>query len=169
MLKHFQKYFRESTQGNHFEAQLFLTIIYNLRAERLHTTLLISPSSLRQDPLDLSFWSFFYFFASWYRRSREASSVKTNKKLGRKSWSMCHRSCSLALGFYTKLYTKSAVSESSITLGRWNLTFLPFGLSLWNLAHLFIMFRHGYNILPFLNFCQGTYLWSFKVEKKKRG
>ena len=27
---------------------------------------------------------------------------------------MCHQSCLLALGFYTKLYTKSAVSESSI-------------------------------------------------------
>ena len=36
---------------------------------------------------------------------------------------MHHRSCSLAFGFYTKLYTKSAVSESSITLGRLNLTF----------------------------------------------
>ena len=30
----------------------------------------------------------------------------------------------------TKLYTKTAVSESSIALGRLNLTFLSFGLSL---------------------------------------
>ena len=52
---------------------------------------------------------------------------------------MCHWSCSLVT-FYTKLSTKSAVSESSITLERLNLTFLPLGLSLWNLAHLFIMF-----------------------------
>ena len=38
------------------------------------------------------------------------------------------------------MYTKSAVSESSIALGRLSLTFLPLGLSLWNLAHSFIMF-----------------------------
>ena len=33
-----------------------------------------------------------------------------------------------------------AVSESSMALGRFNLTFLSLGLSLWNLAHLLIMF-----------------------------
>ena len=32
--------------------------------------------SIRQDPLELSFWSFLTFFAPWYGRSREASSVK---------------------------------------------------------------------------------------------
>ena len=31
---------------------------------------------LRQDPLDLSFWSFFNSSAPCYRRCREASSVK---------------------------------------------------------------------------------------------
>ena len=55
---------------------------------------------------------------------------------------MCHRSCSLTQGFYTKLYTKTAVSESSIALARLNLTFLPLGLSLWNLAHLFQCFSY---------------------------
>ena len=36
---------------------------------------------------------------------------------------MRHRSCSLVYGFYTKSYTKSAVSKSSIALGRLNFTF----------------------------------------------
>ena len=36
--------------------------------------------ALRQNPLDLSFWSFLTFFAPWYRRRREASSVKISRK-----------------------------------------------------------------------------------------
>ena len=34
--------------------------------------------------------------------------------------------------------------------------FLPLGLSLWNLAHLFIMFMATKNCLRFFNFCLGT-------------
>ena len=55
---------------------------------------------------------------------------------------------------YTKLYTKSAVSESSIALGRLNLTFLPLGLSLRNLAHFMFMATKG--CLRFFNFCLRT-------------
>ena len=32
---------------------------------------------------------------------------------------MCHQSCSLALGFYTKLYTKMAISEVQSRSGHW--------------------------------------------------
>ena len=73
--------------------------------------------SLRQDPLDLSFWSFLTFL------HHGIFCENFIKKFERKVGQMCHRSCSLALGFYTKLYTKSAVSESSIALARLNLTF----------------------------------------------
>ena len=44
------------------------------------------------------------------------------------------------LGFlYKRLYTKLAVSERSVELARLNVTFVPLGLSLGNLAHLFSM------------------------------
>ena len=47
-------------------------------------------------PLDLSFWSF-EFFAPWYRKSRDAFSVKIlQKKIKGKVGQMCFRSCSLA-------------------------------------------------------------------------
>ena len=52
-----------------------------------------------------------------------------SKNSKEKGGQMCHRSCSLAYGFCTKLYTKAAVSESSIVLARLNLTFKPLGIS----------------------------------------
>ena len=52
-------------------------------------------SKLRQDPLDLRFWSFLTFLHH-DRRSREASSVKISKKrFEGKVGQMCHQSCSL--------------------------------------------------------------------------
>ena len=100
-----------------------------------------STCMLRQDPPPwFEFLAIFDLFAPWYRRSGEAPSVKISfKEFKGKVGQMCHLSCLLAWGFYTELYTKSAVSESSIALGRLNLTFLPLGLSPLNLAHLFSM------------------------------
>ena len=51
----------------------------------------------------------------------------------------CQMACSLVLGFYTKSYTKWALSESSIVLARLNLTFYLLGASTRDLAHSFIM------------------------------
>ena len=45
------------------------------------------------------------------------------KKFKGKVGQMCYQSSSRVSGFYTKLYTKSAVSESSVALRRLNLTF----------------------------------------------
>ena len=53
---------------------------------------------------------------------------------------MRHQSSSILLGFLYKVVHKTALSESSITLARLNLTFLPLGLTPWNLAHSFMMF-----------------------------
>ena len=40
-------------------------------------------------PLDLSFWSFLTFFAPWYRRGREASSVKLFLKNSKETLVKC--------------------------------------------------------------------------------
>ena len=46
--------------------------------------------NLRQDPLDLGFWSFqFDFFAPWYRRRREATSVKISLKNSKEKLVKC--------------------------------------------------------------------------------
>ena len=79
---------------------------------------------LRQDPLDLSFWSFLTFLHHGIEEVERHLLWKFyKKKFEGKVGQMCHQSWSLALGFYAKLYTKSAVSESSIALARLNLTF----------------------------------------------
>ena len=50
---------------------------------------LLLHTNLRQDPLDLSFWPFLTFFAPWYRRSMEASSVKTSQKNSKQKLVKC--------------------------------------------------------------------------------
>ena len=80
---------------------------------------------LRQEPpLDLSFWSFLTFLHHGIEEVERHLLWKFyKKKFEGKIGQMCHWSRSLAYGFYTKLYTKSAVSESSIALARLNLIF----------------------------------------------
>ena len=51
---------------------------------------------LRQDPLDLSFWSFLTFLHHDIEEVERHLLWKFYKKIRRKSWSMCHRSWSLA-------------------------------------------------------------------------
>ena len=82
--------------------------------------------------------------------------MKIHKKFKGKVGQMCHQSCSLALGFYTKLCTKSAVSESSIALGRLNLTFFIAWTIFIKLGTL-VNHAHGHKILPqIFTFCLGT-------------
>ena len=51
---------------------------------------LLLHTNLRQDPpLDLSFWPFLTFFAPWYRRSIETSSVKTSQKNSKQKLVKC--------------------------------------------------------------------------------
>ena len=107
-------------------------------------------------PLIWVFAHFWLFCTIVWKKWRGIFCENFIKKFKGKVAQMCHRSCSLAQGFYTKLYTKTAVSKSSIALGlgTLKLTFLSFGLSFWNLAHLFIMFmatKQG--CLKFFNFC----------------
>ena len=81
---------------------------------------------------------------------------------------MCHRSCSLAEGFYTKLYTKSAVSESSIALARLNLTFQRLGLfhDIWHTCSTCSWLQNDAS--DFLMFAQGLSYGLSKLKKKKR-
>ena len=138
---------------------LFLLHISKRKSDRWYSPVEITSSAnlslkaLDPPPPWFEFFVVFDIFAPWYGKRWEASSVKMFiKKFKGNVGQMCYRSCSLALGFYTKLYTKSAVSESSIALRRLNLTFLPLRLSLWNLAHLFIMFMAPKVSRIFLNF-----------------
>ena len=85
----------------------------------------------------------------------------------RKSWSNVPPKVHARLHKVSKLYTKSAISESSIALGRLNLTFLSLGLSLWNLAHLFIMFMATKLASDFFNFALGlSYAYGLSKSKK---
>ena len=52
-------------------------------------TLIVIAHQLQAGPLDLSFWSFLTFFAPWYRRSIEASSVKTSQKNSKQKLVKC--------------------------------------------------------------------------------
>ena len=81
---------------------------------------------LRQDPPWFEFLVVFDFFEPWYRRGREASSVKILLKNSKEKLVKCatevarlHRVSIQS----SKLCTKSAVSESSIAFARSNLTF----------------------------------------------
>ena len=62
---------------------------------------------------------------------------------------LCHQSCSLALDFYTKLYTKSAVSESSIAIALGGLN-LPFFIAWTIFMKIGKLVHHvyGYKALP---------------------
>ena len=62
--------------------------------------------------------------------------------------------------------TQNRPSGSSIALARLNLTFLPLGLSLWNLAHLFIMFMATKHASIFLIFAWGL-SYGFSKSKKR--
>ena len=63
--------------------------------KRLHVPL--PCRDLRQDPPWFEFFGHFWlFFAPWYRKGREASSVKCHKNFEGKVGQMCHRSCLLA-------------------------------------------------------------------------
>ena len=76
-------------------------------------------------PLGLSFWSFLTFLHHGIEQVERHLLRKFHKRIQRKSWS----NMPPKLLACVKLYTKSAVSESSIALARLNLTFLTFGIS----------------------------------------
>ena len=122
----------------------------------------ISVRDLRQDSLYLSFWSFSTFFAPWYRRSREASSVKISQKNSKEKLVKCA----------TEVARLHKVSIQSCTqigrLRKFNCAReieFKLRLSLWNLAHLFIMFMATKVASDFLIFAWGL---SCGLSKSKK-
>ena len=143
----------------------WLHLVLRLPIPRLSLCRFVFPqTSSKQDPLIWVFGHFWLFSTIVYNVERHLL-WKCHKQIQRKSWSNVPPKLLTCIWFLSKLYTKSAVSENSIVLGRLNLTFLSLGLSLWNLARLFIMFMATKYCLRFFNFCLGTWLWSFKFEK----
>ena len=106
-------------------------------------------------PLVLSSWSFLTFVHHGIDEVEKHLLWKFHKKIHRKSWPNVQPKLLACLRFLCKVVHKISRLKSSIALGRLNLTFLPLGLSLWNLAHLFIMFLATKRCIRF-NFCPGT-------------
>ena len=122
---------------------------------------------LRQDPLNLSFWSFLTFVHHGIEDVERHLLWSFYKQIQRKSWSNVPPKLLACIRFLCKVVHKTAVSESSIAFARLNLTFLPLGLSWWNFAHLFIMFVATKVASDFLIFVWGL---SYGLPKsKKRG
>ena len=115
-----------------------------------------SSGKLRQDPLDLSFWSFLTFLHHGIEKVETHLLWKFHKTIQRKSWSNVPPTVLTCIGFLYKVVHKNGRLRKFNGAGRFNLTFLPLGLSLWNLAHLFIMFISTKLCLRFFNFCPGT-------------
>ena len=80
---------------------------------------------------------------------------------------MCHRSCSLAYKVSIQSCTQNGRLRKFNRSREIEFNFLPLGLSLWNLAHLFSMLLATKRCLRFLIFSQGL---SYGLSKsKKRG
>ena len=114
-----------------------------------------SEATLRQDPLIWVFGHFFDFFALWYRRGREASSVKILYKKF-ESWSNVPPKLLACIGFPYKVVHKIGHLRKFNRSREIEFNFLPLGLSPWNLAHLFSMLLATEVSLRFFNFCLGT-------------
>ena len=79
---------------------------------------------------DLSFWSFFIYLHHGIEKVERHLLGKCLYKIRRKSWSNVPPKLLACIRFLYKVVHKTAVFESSIALGRLNLTFLSLGLSL---------------------------------------
>ena len=106
---------------------------------------------LSLDPLDLSFWPFFYFFAPWYRRRWEAYSVKNALKIKRKNWSnalpkllACIRFFYKAVHNFGRLWKFNRAREIKFNSFTAWIIFMKLG----TLVH----HVHGYKMLPWIFF-----------------
>ena len=84
--------------------------------------------------LDLSFWSFFTFL-HWRIEKVETYILWKFHTIRRKSWSIVPPKLLAYFRFLYKVVHKIGRLRKFNRARRLNLTFLPLGLSLWNLAH----------------------------------
>ena len=102
----------------------------------------------------MSFWSFLTFLHHGLEEV-ERHLWKFHEKIQRKGWSNVPPKLLTCVGFLYKVVHKNGRLGNSIALGRLNLTFLSLGLSLSNLAHLFIMFMATKGASDLLIFAKG--------------
>ena len=126
---------------------------------------LLLHTNLRQDPLDLSFWSFLTFFALWYRRNM-ASSVKTSqKKIQSKNWSNVPPKLLACVRFLYKVVHKIGRLWKFNRAREIEFNFFTVWTIFMKLGTL-VRHIHGYKrCLRFFNFC--TKLW--KIITKSLG
>ena len=107
----------------------------------------------------------FDFFAPWYRKSRGASRVKIALKKFKGKVGQKLLTC---IGFLNKVVHKISRLRKFNRSCEIEFNFL----TVWTISMKFgtlVQHAPGYkNCLRFFNFCPGTWLWSFKVEKKSR-
>ena len=141
---------------NEFESGTF-TIVFHATSSFTYVSVIYGANFPFKagPPLDLSFWSFLTFLHHGIEKVETHLLWKFHKQIQRKSWSNVPPKLLTCIGFLYKVVHKNGRLRT-MALGRLNLTFLPLGLSLWNLAHLFTMCMATKRCLRFFNFCLGT-------------
>ena len=122
------------------------------------------PAILRRDPpptpLDLSFCPFLTFLHHCLEEVERHLLWKLHNKIQRKNWSNKPPkllSCLRFLIYYTKLHRKSAVSESSIALGR-----LAGPPLIWNFVHFWLSLHYG------IEEVERHLLWKFHIRIQRK-
>ena len=120
---------------------------------------------LRQDHLDLSFWSFLSFFHNGIENVERHLLWNFHEKIQKKSWSNMPLKLLACIRFLYKVVHKIGRLRKFNRAREIELNFLSFGISLWNLAHLFIILMATNECLTFLNFAQGLNYGLSKLKK----
>ena len=119
---------------------------------------------LRQDPLDLSFWSFLTFLHHGIEKVERHLLWKFHKKIQTKSWSNVPPKLLACIGFLYKVVHKNGRLRKFNRSREIEFNFLPLGLS-WNLAHLFIMFMATKRLPQIFSFLSRDLVMVFQSRK----
>ena len=117
---------------------------------------LMLKDDVKAGPLDLSFWSFLTFLHHGIEKVERHRLWQFYKKIQRKSWSNVPPKLLACVRFLHKVVHKIGCLRKYNRAREIEFNFLPFWLSLWNLAHLFIVLTAAKFCLRFFNFCLGT-------------
>ena len=111
---------------------------------------------LRQDHLDLSFWSFLTFLHHGIEEVERHLLWKFHKIIQWKSWSNVPPKLLACIRFLYKVVHKNGRLRKFNRAREIEFNFFITRTILWNLAHLFIMFMASKHCLRFFKFCLGT-------------
>ena len=115
-----------------------------------------SAVNIKADPPWFEFLATFDLLAPWYRRGREASSVKISYQNSKEKLVKWATEVARLHKVLYKVVHKIGRLRKFNRAREIELNFLPLGLCSWNLAHLFIMSMATKACLIFFNFCLGT-------------